>query len=75
MELLGWLGAARAGAGPGCLLLPSQGEKPESLGKEEEEDWDDARDGGGGRRKNSLGRRDMEGKQRGKDEAADIIFI
>ena len=52
------------------LLLPSQGEKPESLGKEE----DDAR-GGGGRRKNSLGRRDMEGKQRGKDEAADIIFI
>ena len=82
--LLAWLGVGGRGAGvggrAGRLLLPSQGENPESSGR----DWDArTRPEEGGRegikiQGNSLGRRDMEARGTSDDVddgAADIIFI
>ena len=80
--LLAWLGVGggRRRRRAGRLLLPSQGENPESSGR----DWDArTRPEEGGRegikiQGNSLGRRDMEARGTSDDVddgAADIIFI
>ena len=55
-------------------MLPSQGEKPESSGR----DWDTRGRGREGEDQgNSLGRHDMEARGAGDDvgDCADIIFI